>query len=254
MEPSQTGFFQVLNIATKINKGAIEILSDVKVITAGEKVTSSAATLLAKMGFTPFFYGLEAKMVYDNGNVYDVKPSSTSPTTPSRRCSARVSRTSPRSPRRQLPHPRGRAPLHHQRVQEHPRHLRRHGLHLPARGQGQGRGLANPARLPPRLGGGGGGGGAAAKAPESEPEEEEEEEEWTSTSSIKARSWIWTVGAREYGSCVRDFVVVKTEFVIITTKVLRKTINRLIVSPLGLVALSSPRRPEPSPRVTGSPC
>ena len=24
------------------------------------------------MGFTPFFYGLETKMVYDNGNVYDV--------------------------------------------------------------------------------------------------------------------------------------------------------------------------------------
>ena len=29
LEPSQTGFFQLLNIATKINKGAIEILSDV---------------------------------------------------------------------------------------------------------------------------------------------------------------------------------------------------------------------------------
>ena len=73
MEPSQTNFFQTLNIATKINKGAIEILSEVTVVTAGEKVTSSAATLLGKLGFTPFTYGLEAMFVYDNGNVFDVK-------------------------------------------------------------------------------------------------------------------------------------------------------------------------------------
>ena len=73
MEPSQTGFFQVLNIATKINKGAIEILSDVTVVKKDEKVSSSAATLLAKMGFTPFFYGLETLMVYDKGNMFDVK-------------------------------------------------------------------------------------------------------------------------------------------------------------------------------------
>jgi len=73
MEPSQTGFFQVLNIATKINKGAIEILSDFKCVEAGEKVTSSAATLLGKMGFTPFTYGLEVQMVYDKGAIFDVK-------------------------------------------------------------------------------------------------------------------------------------------------------------------------------------
>eukprot|EP00740_Mantoniella_antarctica_P007302 CAMPEP_0181350560 /NCGR_PEP_ID=MMETSP1106-20121128/1327_1 /TAXON_ID=81844 /ORGANISM="Mantoniella antarctica, Strain SL-175" /LENGTH=312 /DNA_ID=CAMNT_0023463033 /DNA_START=213 /DNA_END=1151 /DNA_ORIENTATION=- len=72
MEPSQTGFFQVLNIATKINKGAIEILSDVVVVRKGEKVTSSAAALLAKLGFTPFTYGLETLMVYDKGNIFDV--------------------------------------------------------------------------------------------------------------------------------------------------------------------------------------
>ena len=73
MEPSQTAFFQVLNIATKINKGAIEILADVKVVTAGEKVSSSAAALLAKLGFTPFTYGLEVRKVYDKGNLFDVK-------------------------------------------------------------------------------------------------------------------------------------------------------------------------------------
>ena len=72
MEPSQTNFFQTLNIATKINKGAIEILSDVKVLSKGDKVTTSAAALLGKLGVTPFFYGLEAMFVYDNGNVFDV--------------------------------------------------------------------------------------------------------------------------------------------------------------------------------------
>ena len=72
MEPSQTNFFQVLNIATKINKGAIEILSDVTVVKQGEKVSSSAAALLAKLGFTPFTYGLETMMVYDKGNLFDV--------------------------------------------------------------------------------------------------------------------------------------------------------------------------------------
>jgi len=72
MEPSQTNFFQTLNIATKINKGAIEILSDVKVLSKGDKVTTSAAALLGKLGVTPFFYGLEAMFVYDAGNVFDV--------------------------------------------------------------------------------------------------------------------------------------------------------------------------------------
>jgi hypothetical protein len=43
--------------------GAIEILSDVVVVKEGEKVTSSAAALLAKLGFTPFTYGLETLMV-----------------------------------------------------------------------------------------------------------------------------------------------------------------------------------------------
>ena len=40
------------------------------VVKAGEKVTSSAATL-GKLGFTPFTYGLEAQYVYDKGNVFE---------------------------------------------------------------------------------------------------------------------------------------------------------------------------------------
>jgi len=49
---------QALNIPTKINKGTVEIVSDVKLITQGEKVGASEATLLAKLGIKPFSYGL----------------------------------------------------------------------------------------------------------------------------------------------------------------------------------------------------
>ena len=70
LEPSQTGFFQLLNIATKINKGAIEILSDVTVVQKGERVGSSAAALLGKMKITPFEYGLVVKHIYDKGSMY----------------------------------------------------------------------------------------------------------------------------------------------------------------------------------------
>ena len=54
---------QALNIPTKINKGSVEIVSDVKLITAGDKVGASEATLLAKLGIKPFSYGLIIKQV-----------------------------------------------------------------------------------------------------------------------------------------------------------------------------------------------
>jgi len=70
MGPESTNFFQVLNIATKINKGTVEILSDHKVVTKDEKVSSSAAVLLAKLKVTPFEYGLVIKYVMDNGAIF----------------------------------------------------------------------------------------------------------------------------------------------------------------------------------------
>jgi large subunit ribosomal protein LP0 len=73
MDPSQTNFFQVLNIATKINKGAVEIVADVHLIKAGDKVGSSEAALLSKLKIQPFSYGLKLLHVYDNGSVYDPK-------------------------------------------------------------------------------------------------------------------------------------------------------------------------------------
>ncbi|XP_061338765.1 large ribosomal subunit protein uL10-like isoform X2 [Gastrolobium bilobum] len=70
LDPSQTSFFQVLNIPTKINKGTVEIICPVELIKKGDKVGSSEAALLAKLGIRPFSYGLVVLSVYDNGSVF----------------------------------------------------------------------------------------------------------------------------------------------------------------------------------------
>jgi large subunit ribosomal protein LP0 len=71
MDPSQTSFFQALNIATKINKGTIEIVNEVHLIKAGDKVGASEAALLGKLGIKPFKYGLEIFKVYEGGALFD---------------------------------------------------------------------------------------------------------------------------------------------------------------------------------------
>eukprot|EP00873_Tetraselmis_striata_P018106 jgi/Tetstr1/438370/TSEL_026936.t1 len=71
--PEQTSFFQALNIPTKITKGTIEITSDVTVITEGERVGPSQATLLTKLGIKPFSYGLVIVQVFENGTIYSPK-------------------------------------------------------------------------------------------------------------------------------------------------------------------------------------
>lgn len=73
MDPSQTSFFQALGIATKINKGTIEIVSDVHLIKTNDKVGASQATLLAKLGIKPFKYGLAILQVVEGGSIYDPK-------------------------------------------------------------------------------------------------------------------------------------------------------------------------------------
>ncbi|XP_023752950.1 60S acidic ribosomal protein P0 [Lactuca sativa] len=70
LDPSQTSFFQVLNIPTKINKGTVEIITPVELIKKGDKVGSSEAALLAKLGIRPFSYGLVVLSVYENGAVF----------------------------------------------------------------------------------------------------------------------------------------------------------------------------------------
>jgi len=70
MGPEKTSFFQALNISTKIAKGAIEIVSNVHLIHAGDKVGQSEATLLQMLGVKPFAYGLVVENIYDNGAVF----------------------------------------------------------------------------------------------------------------------------------------------------------------------------------------
>jgi large subunit ribosomal protein LP0 len=70
MDPSQTSFFQTLGIATKINKGTIEIVSEVHLIKPGDKVGASEAALLGKLGIRPFKYGLEVMKVFENGSLF----------------------------------------------------------------------------------------------------------------------------------------------------------------------------------------
>jgi len=69
-DPSQTSFFQALDIPTKINRGQIEIVDDVKLVNKNEKVSRSAAELLVMLDIKPFYYGIGVNLIYDNGNVY----------------------------------------------------------------------------------------------------------------------------------------------------------------------------------------
>jgi len=71
LEPTKTSFLQALNIASKINKGQIELLNDIHLIKKGDRVGSSEAALLQMLDVKPFEYGLLAVNVYDNGSVYD---------------------------------------------------------------------------------------------------------------------------------------------------------------------------------------
>lgn len=70
LEPTKTAFLQALNIATKINKGQVEILNDVHLIANGDKVGTSQASLCTMLGIKPFSYKFEFGVVYDDGVTY----------------------------------------------------------------------------------------------------------------------------------------------------------------------------------------
>jgi large subunit ribosomal protein LP0 len=70
MEPGKTSFFQALGIPTKIARGTIEIVSDVKVVTAGTRVGSSEAMLLNMLNISPFTYGMSVIQIFDSGNIF----------------------------------------------------------------------------------------------------------------------------------------------------------------------------------------
>ena len=73
MDPKQTGFFQALNIATKIVKAQIEITNPVTVITEGDKVSPSQAALLDKLKITPFEYKMHIRSFMEGGKLVDAK-------------------------------------------------------------------------------------------------------------------------------------------------------------------------------------
>lgn len=68
--PEKTSFFQALSIPTKISRGTIEILNDVRLIKEADKVGASEATLLNMLNISPFSYGLVIEQVYDSGTVF----------------------------------------------------------------------------------------------------------------------------------------------------------------------------------------
>lgn len=68
--PEKTSFFQALSIPTKIQKGTIEIVSEVHLIKEGDKVGASEATLLNMLKISPFNYGLVIQQVYDSGAIF----------------------------------------------------------------------------------------------------------------------------------------------------------------------------------------
>jgi large subunit ribosomal protein LP0 len=70
MEPGKTSFFQALGIPTKIARGTIEIVSDVKVVVAGTRVGQSEATLLNLLNISPFTYGMTVVQIFDQGNAF----------------------------------------------------------------------------------------------------------------------------------------------------------------------------------------
>ena len=71
LDPKQTGFFQALNIQTKIVRTQIEIINEAKVIVKGQKINASECSLLEKLNIRPFIYELTVLNVYDNGLIYN---------------------------------------------------------------------------------------------------------------------------------------------------------------------------------------
>jgi large subunit ribosomal protein LP0 len=69
LEPTKTSFFAALDIATKITRGCVEILNDVKLCEKNRKVGSSEAALLQMLDIKPFTYGLKVVNCFD-GSVF----------------------------------------------------------------------------------------------------------------------------------------------------------------------------------------
>lgn len=69
LEPTKTSFFAALDIATKITRGCVEILNDVRLCDKGRKVGGSEAALLQMLDIKPFTYGLKIVICWD-GSIF----------------------------------------------------------------------------------------------------------------------------------------------------------------------------------------
>jgi hypothetical protein len=69
LEPTKTSFFAALDIATKITRGCVEILNDVKLCEKNRKVGGSEAALLQMLDIKPFTYGLKIVTCWD-GSIF----------------------------------------------------------------------------------------------------------------------------------------------------------------------------------------
>merc|ERR1740121_2023794 len=183
MDPSQTSFFQALNIGTKIVKGQIELISDFPLLKVGDKVAPSAAILLSKLAIKPFEYGMEVQQVYQDGTVFDAAVLDISDSVLIQKFMAGVANMAAFSrevgipTEAGLPHAFGNAlknvaalvgdiDFEFKEVEEVKKFLADPDAYA----------ASNPAAAAPAAGGGGGGGGASKKEEKKVVEEEEEED------------------------------------------------------------------------------
>lgn len=73
LDPKQTGFFQKLQIQTKIVKAQIEIVTAKQVIFEGDKIDGTQALLLDKLKIYPFSYKMNITKILQDGAVFDAK-------------------------------------------------------------------------------------------------------------------------------------------------------------------------------------
>jgi len=63
LNPGQTGFFQSLQIPTRVTKGNIEIVSDIELLKVGDMVSPNHAALMVVLNIRPFEYTLMPQTV-----------------------------------------------------------------------------------------------------------------------------------------------------------------------------------------------
>jgi large subunit ribosomal protein LP0 len=71
LDPKQTGFFQKLQIQTKIVKAQIEIIAAKQVIETGDKVDGTQSLLLDKLKIYPFSYKMGITKIIQDGSMFD---------------------------------------------------------------------------------------------------------------------------------------------------------------------------------------